>query len=91
MVVGKVSYELHEEVDIGHLIQEILVLEDLGLRLANCLHIRAGTLTVSAHDGIFDHIASFALQVLHLVGDQSPIDQVKQPSLDVELVELVLA
>ena len=59
--------------------------------MADCLHILAGTLTVSAHDGVFDHIASFALQVLHLVGDQSPVDQIKQPSLDVELVELVVA
>lgn len=73
MEAGEVPHQLHEELNVRHLVKEVLVSQFVWLLVANRLKICAGALAVLAHDGVLYHVALFALQVLHLVGDQSTI------------------
>jgi hypothetical protein len=70
---GEVSHQLHEELDVSHLVQEVLVSQFVWLLVANCLLVGTGALAVLAHDGVLYHLTLFALQVLHLVRDQPTI------------------
>jgi len=73
VVTSEVPDELHEELDVCHLVQEVLVSQFVWLLVADCLQIGTGAVAVLADDGVLHHVALFALQVLHLVGDQSAI------------------
>ena len=73
MEASEVPHKLHEQLDVCHLVKEVLVSQFVWLLVADRLQVGAGAVAVLADDGVLYHLALFALQVLHLVGDQSAI------------------
>ena len=67
MVIGKVSDELHEQIDVGHLVQQVLILQSLWFHMTIGLHEFTSTFAVLGDHRIFDHAACLTFQVLHLV------------------------
>lgn len=67
VVVCEVSHQLHEELDVSHLVQQVLVPQLLRLLVADGLHVGSSAFAVFAHDGVLDHGALLALQILHLI------------------------
>jgi len=67
MVIGKVSDELHEQIDVGHLVQQVLILQSFGLHMAIGLNEFTSTFAVLSDHGIFDHMTTLTFQVLHLI------------------------
>jgi len=67
MVIGEVSDELHEQVDVGHCVQQVLILQSFWLHMAVGLNEFTSTFAVLGDVGILDHIASLTFQVLHLI------------------------
>ena len=82
MQLGEVTKETSEQFDVRLVIQKVLVSELLGRHVSHCLLEHARAVTALVHQFVVDHVASVALEILHLVGDDSAIEQVNQPLLN---------
>ena len=91
MVAGEVPDKLHEQLDVDDVVQEVLVLQLLGWEVADGLLVAAGAVAVLRDDGVLDHFALLADEVLHLVLDEASVHEVYESSLDVVLVQRVPA
>ena len=91
MVVGKVSNQLHEQFDVCHLVQQILILEMLWLHIADGLGVSACALAKLAHNVVLHHVTLLALEILQLVRDKSSVHKIEKSSLNVELVKILFA
>lgn len=87
MIVGEVAHQSHEDGDVGHLVQEILILQFVGFDVADSLLVGTSTVAILGHNRVLDHLTLLALQILHLVGNESSVDKVEEPVFDVALVQ----
>lgn len=82
MSCGEVTHKFDEQTDICHGVKEVLVLKLLRGLVAQGLLEVTSALAVPADEVVVDHLAFYALYVLHLVHDHTSVDQVKKASLD---------
>jgi len=88
MESGKIPHQLHEQPDISHRIQQVLVLKLLRLLVPKRLHERSRALARATDHIVGDHFAVLALDILHLVRNDASVNHLDQPSLN--LVDLQL-
>jgi hypothetical protein len=69
MVRRKVTQQLHEQLDVDQVVQQVLVLQLVGLNVSNGLLVSARALAVPWNYGVLDHLALLANEVLDLVLD----------------------
>lgn len=86
MVGCKVTKQLHEQLDVDQVVQQVLVLQLVRLNVSNSLLKSTGAITIPRNNGILNHLALQAYEVLYLVLDKSSIDKVDKSSFDVVLV-----
>ena len=84
---SKVAEESSEQLDVRLGVKKVLVAHHLGWGVSNCLLKGGGTLTSLIHESIVDHLASIALKVLHLIGDNSAVQQLVEALLDSQETE----
>ena len=82
MKLSEVSQKSREQLNVSLWIEHVLVSQLLRTSLTNCLPKRASAITPFSHQLVANHATGHALQILHLVSDQSAIKQLNQPSLD---------
>ena len=70
----EVPQQLREEADVGLRVQQVLVAQLLGLLVADGLLEGRCAGAALVHEAVVDHVAHRALQVLHLVGNNSPVE-----------------
>lgn len=87
MVSSEVSHQLHEQLDVSHVVQQVLVSQLLWRGLTNGLQVLASALTVSCDNCVLDHLALLALEILELIGDKSLVNHIKKSGLNVLLVQ----
>jgi hypothetical protein len=89
VVVREVSEQGHEHFDVSHLVQEVLISQLFRRNITHRLNVSASALAVSANNRVLHHLALLALEILHLVGDQSSVGHVKESLFNTELVHHV--
>lgn len=89
VVAGEVPHQLHEQLDVDHVVQQVLVLQLLRWEIADCLLEAASAVAVLRHDGVLDHLALLADKVLHLILDEAPVHEIYEAALDVVPVQRV--
>jgi hypothetical protein len=72
--LAEVTEKPDKKTNVSHLVHQVLVLQFLWLNVAQSLIKTCSALTVSTNEAVVHHLASFALQVLHLVG-KNPLVQ----------------
>ena len=87
VMIRKIAKQLHEELDVNEIVEQIWILHFVGLHVADRLLVAAGALAVSGHDGVLNQLALLTSQILNLILNQSPVHQVNEPSLDVRFVQ----
>lgn len=73
MISGKVSHQLNEQFDVSHVVQQVRVLKFLWLFKSNGLLELTSTFTISAYQGVVDHLALDTFQILDLIANYSSI------------------
>ena len=81
MKLCEVSQKSREQLNVSLWIEHVLISQLLRTCLSNCLPKRACAITSFSHQLVANHATGHALQILHLVSDQSAIEQLNQPSL----------
>ena len=81
MKLSEVSQKSREQLNVCLRIEHVLIPQLLRTCLSNCLPKRASAITPFSHQLVANHTTGHALQILHLVSDQSTIKQLNQPSL----------
>jgi hypothetical protein len=69
--VAEISHEFHNKANIGHLVQQILILKLFRQFESDSLQELTCALAVAPSNLVVDHFACFALQILHLVIHQA--------------------
>ena len=79
---SEVAHQLHNEADVGFLVQQILVFALIGPHIALSLLKPACAGAVWHHELVAHHPTGLALQVLHLVCQLSPLQNFQKSLLD---------
>ena len=80
--LGKVAEKSDEQFEISHLIQHVLIPELFRSNIADSLLELGSALACLTHQSVVHHIATDALQILHLICDHTPIENIKQSSFN---------
>jgi hypothetical protein len=91
MIVAKVPEKAHEEPDVSHRVQQVLVLQLVRSNHSKCLLKVASAGTCRRDELVGDHLARLTPEVLHLVADHAPVKQINQAPLDAHLVQRLVA
>ena len=87
MIDREIPDQLHEETHVSHVVEKVRVAELLRPLIAQGLLVLARALAVALDDGVLDHLALDAFEILELVAHFSPVAQVDQASLNKALVQ----
>jgi hypothetical protein len=89
--LGKVSQEPSKQSDVCLIVEKILVSHAIWQLVTLCLGELTSADTSVSHELIVDHLAQAALQVLHLIGNDSSVEDLQEGPLQLVHVKWVLA
>lgn len=91
MISSEISQQRNKDLDISHLIEQVWISELLWRNISNSLDVSTSAFTVLTDSWVPNHFALLALQILHLIRNESSVGHIKKSLFNIELIDLMAA